>query len=203
MSFNTWVLLLITSMGISLVPGPNALLALTHGALHGRQWALFTIAGGLLGFVIVIGLCVFGIGALLQSSVFWFTVLKWVGGIYIAWLGIKLWLSPPIVLEVTEGTNRATNGKLFRQGFLSAVTNPKALLLYTAMLPQFIDPNGNIFVQFVIIAITYSVTEFAAEYMCVYAANRIRPWLSRVGKRFNQAFGGLFVVIGAALPLRT
>lgn len=77
MSFDTWLLLLITSVGISLVPGPNALLVLTHGALHGRQKALFTILGGLLGFAIVIGLCVFGIGALLKSSVFWF------GGLFV------------------------------------------------------------------------------------------------------------------------
>lgn len=203
MSFDTWLLLLITSLGISLVPGPNALLVLTHGALHGRQKALFTIMGGLLGFVIVIGLCVYGIGAILKSSVFWFAVLKWVGGLYIIWLGIKLWLSPPIVLEGAQLKGQTASSKLFRQGALSAITNPKSLLLFMAMLPQFINPDGNMFMQFLIIAITYSFTEFAAEYMFVYAASHIRPWLARVGKRFNQGFGGLFVVIGAALPLRS
>lgn len=151
----------------------------------------------------VIGLCVYGIGAILKSSVFWFTVLKWAGGLYIIWLGIKLWLSPPIVLEEAQVMGQTASSKLFRQGALSAMTNPKSLLLFMAMLPQFINPNGNMFMQFLIIAITYSVTEFAAEYMCVYAASHIRPWLARVGKRFNQGFGGLFVVIGAALPLRS
>lgn len=75
---------LLTSIGMSLSPGPNGLLALTHGALHGSRKTLFTIAGSLLGFVTVIALCMFGIGALIQASVVWLTALKWVGGLYLA-----------------------------------------------------------------------------------------------------------------------
>ncbi|MDU0960100.1 MAG: LysE family translocator, partial [Bradyrhizobium sp.] len=60
MALNTWLLFLVTSVGISLTPGPNGLLALTHGALHGGRKTLFTIAGGLIGFVLVIALCMFG-----------------------------------------------------------------------------------------------------------------------------------------------
>ena len=84
MALDTWLLFLAASIGISLTPGPNGLLALTHGALHGSRRTLFTIAGGVLGFVAVIALCMFGIGALVKSSIVWLTVLKWVGGLYLA-----------------------------------------------------------------------------------------------------------------------
>ena len=72
---HTWLVYFLAALGLSLSPGPNGLLALTHGALHGRRKALFTIFGGALGFVTVIGLSLFGIGALLQASLTWLTVL--------------------------------------------------------------------------------------------------------------------------------
>src|SRR6478672_2606024 len=107
MDFNTWLIYLAASIGLSLSPGPNGLLALTHGALHGRRKALFTISGGVLGFVILIALSMFGIGALLQASIVWLTVLKWVGGAYLIWLGIQVWRSPPMdVAAAAQGNAR-------------------------------------------------------------------------------------------------
>ncbi|HEY9023020.1 MAG TPA: LysE family translocator [Burkholderiaceae bacterium] len=203
MALDTWLLFLAASIGISLTPGPNGLLALTHGALHGSRRTLFTIAGGVLGFVVVIALCMFGIGALVKSSVVWLTVLKWVGGAYLAWLGIKLWRSPPVAVEMQSGGVQASNPSLFRQGLLAAATNPKALLFFSAFLPQFIDPQRSLQVQLVVVAGTFAVTEFLTEYALASTAHRIRPWLARVGHRFNKACGGMFVAIGAALPLRT
>ncbi len=73
MALDTWLLFFLTSVGMSLSRGPNGLLALTHGALHGSRKTLFTIAGGLAGFTTVIALCLSGIGALLQSSARWLT----------------------------------------------------------------------------------------------------------------------------------
>ena len=96
MSLHVWLIYLLAATGLSLSPGPNTLLALTHGALHGRRKALCTIFGGVLGFVVVIALSLFGIGALLQASVAWLTAMKWLGGAYLVWLGIQVWRSPPI-----------------------------------------------------------------------------------------------------------
>jgi threonine/homoserine/homoserine lactone efflux protein len=81
MDLQTWLLYLLAAISLSLSPGPNGPLALTHGALHGRRLASFTIAGGALGFVILIALSMFGIGALLQCSIFWLTALEWLGGV--------------------------------------------------------------------------------------------------------------------------
>jgi len=201
-AWHTWLIYLLASVGLSLSPGPNGLLALTHGALHGRRRALFTIAGGALGFAAIIALSMFGIGALLQSSLAWLAVLKWAGGAYLVWLGIQVWRAPPIVPDAAA-PRRSSAAVLFRQGLLSAVTNPKALLFFTAFLPQFIDPARSLPLQFALMAGTFVATEFLTEYLLASAAHRISPWLARVGRRFNRVCGGLFVAIGVALPLRS
>ena len=202
MQLETWLLYTLAAIGLSLSPGPNSLLAMTHGALHGTRMALFTVAGGVIGFTLVIALSMFGIAALLQSSVVWLTVLKWVGGAYLVWLGIQLWRSPPLDLRVAAAPVRPNGAALFGQGALSATTNPKVILFFAAFLPQFIDPARSLFVQFLVMAATFAVTEVATEVGLASTAHRIRPWLARVGKRFNQACGGVFIAIGAALPLR-
>lgn len=204
MALNTWLLYLLAATGLSLSPGPNGLLALTHGALHGPRRTLYTITGGALGFTAVIALSLFGIGALLQTSLVWLTVLKWLGGAYLFWLGVQVWRSPPIGLDVDpQARGPAVGGvSLFRQGLLSAMTNPKGLLFFAAFLPQFVDPARSLLLQFAIMAGTFAAVEFLTELLLAGMAHRISPWLRRVGRRFNQACGGLFMAIGAALPLR-
>ena len=144
----------------------------------------------------------FGIGALLQSSIAWLAVLKWLGGAYLVYLGVQVWRSPPIDLEPRQAARAASSLELFRQGALSAVTNPKGLLFFAAFLPQFVDPSRSLLVQFVVMAGTFALVEIATELALASAAHRLRPWLRRVGKQFNRACGGTFVAIGAALPLR-
>ncbi len=204
MAWDTWLIYLLAAIGLSLSPGPNGLLALTHGALHGRNRALFTISGGVLGFVLLIGLSMFGIGALLQASVTWLTVLKWAGGAYLVWLGIQVWRSPPIGVDLdATGSTRRSGASMFSQGLLSALTNPKALLFFAAFLPQFIDPARSLLTQFLVMAGTFAATELLTEWLIASFAQRLRPWLRRVGQRFNQVCGGMFMAIGVALPLRS
>lgn len=202
MDFDTWLIYLLAATGLSLSPGPNGLLALTHGALHGRRKALYTIFGGAVGFTAVIALSMFGIGALLKASLTWLTVMKWVGGAYLVWLGIQVWRSPPIGIEVRGSAEPRAGWGLFQQGALSALTNPKGILFFAAFLPQFIDPARSLLVQFLVMAGTFAAIEIATEVFIASMAHRISPWLRRVGRRFNQACGGLFIAIGAALPLR-
>lgn len=202
MNLDTWLVYLLAAIGLSLSPGPNGLLALTHGALHGPRKTLFTILGGSLGFIAVVALSMFGIGALLQTSLLWLTVMKWVGGAYLVWLGFQVWRSPPIGLPVQAAAAPRAGASLFRQGLLSAVTNPKGLLFFAAFLPQFIDPARSLFLQFVVMAGTFALIEIVTELFIAHMAHRISPWLERVGRRFNQACGGVFIAIGVVLPLR-
>lgn len=203
MDLTTWLLYLAAAIGLSMSPGPNGLLALTHGALYGRRRTMNTILGGAVGFVVLIGLSMFGIGALLQSSVVWLTILKWVGGAYLIFLGVQVWRSPPINLEPGQAVQVTTSMELFRQGALSAVTNPKGLLFFAAFLPQFVDPSRSLLVQFAVMAGTFALVEIVTEFALASAAHRLSPWLRRVGKQFNRACGGAFIAIGAALPLRS
>src|SRR5689334_9564804 len=189
MNLNIWLIYLLAAMGLSLSPGPNGLLALTHGALHGWRKALYTIFGGALGFIAIVALSMFGIGALLKA--------------YLVWLGIQVWRSPPIGIEVRGVAQPRAGWSLFRQGALSALTNPKGLLFFAAFLPQFIDPARSLLVQFVIMAGTFAVIEIATEAVIASMAHRISPWLRRAGQRFNRACGGVFMAIGIALPLRS
>jgi homoserine/homoserine lactone efflux protein len=202
MDLHIWLIYLLAATGLSLSPGPNGLLALTHGALHGRRKALYTIFGGAFGFVTVIALSMFGIGALLKASLAWLTVMKWAGGAYLVWLGIQVWRSPPIGIEIRGTAEPRAGWSMFRQGALSALTNPKGLLFFAAFLPQFIDPARSLLIQFVIMAATFAAIEIVTEAFIASMAHRISPWLRRVGRRFNQACGGVFMLIGAALPLR-
>jgi len=201
MQFDTWLLYLLTCCGIAVVPGPNALLVLTHGALHGNRKTLFTISGGVIGFVGMIALCVFGLAALLKTSILWLTALKIVGGLYLVWLGINLWRSEPVAVQLGD-LSRSSGWSLFRQGLLSAISNPKALLLFTAFITPFIDPQRNLMLQAGVLALTYAVVEFTVEFGVASAANRVRPWLARAGRRFNRVCGGFFVAFGALLPIR-
>lgn len=201
MALHTWLIYLVAAVGLSLTPGPNSLLALTHGALHGHRRTLFTVAGGALGFVLVIALSMLGIGALLQASASALLVLKWVGGAYLVWLGIQLWRAPPLQLNAVVGTPFPRRSQLFRQGLFAAVSNPKALLFYGAFLPQFLDPARSLWLQFVVMAGTFGLIECVVEVLLARLAHRIRPVLERFGQRFNRVCGGAFAAMGVALPL--
>jgi homoserine/homoserine lactone efflux protein len=202
MSLNTWLLYLVAAFGLSITPGPNSLLVLTHGALHGHRKTLFTVAGGATGFVALIALSMLGIGALLKASVHALLVLKLVGGAYLVWLGIQLWRAPPIHLRPEAGQAMRTRGStMFRQGLLTAVSNPKALLFYGAFLPQFIDLARDLLTQFIIMATVFVAVEILVEYLLALLAHRVRPWLERAGRNFNRVCGGMFAAMGVALPL--
>jgi homoserine/homoserine lactone efflux protein len=201
MALHTWLIYLAAVIGLSLTPGPNGLLALTHGALYGHRKTLFTIAGGVTGFVVLVALSMLGIGALLQASSNALTVFKWAGGAYLVWMGIQLWRRGDWTVGPTGQAPQIGGPAMFRQGLLSALSNPKVLLFYGAFLPQFIEPQSPLLPQFVIMAATFSATEFLVEYLFARLAHVIRPKLERNGRRVNKIFGGLFAVMGVSLPL--
>ena len=202
MTWQTWSLYALAAIGLSLTPGPNGLLALTHGALHGTKKTLATIAGGSLGFGLIIGLSMFGIGALLTKWVGLLVIMKWLGGAYLVWLGIQLIRSEPINISRSKNTDSAGFRTLFGQGLISAVSNPKGILFFVAFLPQFVNPRESLFTQFLLMAMTFIVIEFAYEFTVALLADRIKPLLVRAGKNFNRVFGGVFIAIGVLLPLR-
>jgi threonine/homoserine/homoserine lactone efflux protein len=202
MELTNWLIYFVAVLGLTLTPGPNGLLALTHGAIYGSKKTIATILGGSVGFATVIGLSMFGIGALLAASAQLLIVMKFLGGAYLIWLGIQVWRSPSLGEASPKALSDVSSVSLFRQGALAALTNPKGILFFVAFLPQFIDPAISLITQFVVMAATFVVIEFIYEYVVASAANRIKPWLARFGKNVNRVFGGIFMAIGIALPLR-
>lgn len=201
MEFGTWLLYFLAAIGLSLTPGPNGLLALTHGALYGSRRTIATILGGSMGFGLVIAASLFGIGAILAANADLLTTLKWVGGAYLIFLGVQIWRSEPIGESVPKKSSGSAKS-LFSQGLLSAVSNPKGILFFVAFLPQFVDPNRSLWVQFLVMAGTFLLIEFIYEYAVAAFASKVQPFLKRAGKNFNRFFGSVFAVLGILLPLR-
>jgi len=163
---------------------------------------VFTIAGGALGFTAVIALSLFGIGALLAASAELLIVLKWIGGAYLVFLGIQVWRSPTIGSVPSSGRTVVTRTKVFRQGLLAAVSNPKGILFFVAFLPQFLVTDSPLLIQFAIMTLTFVGIEIITETVIALGSEKVQPFLAKFGKRVNQTFGGIFVTIGIALPLR-
>jgi threonine/homoserine/homoserine lactone efflux protein len=202
MSVELWLVYLVAAIGLSLTPGPNGLLTLTHGACFGLRPTIFTVLGGGLGFFVLIAASLAGMGALLAASEHAFTIAKWIGAGYLVYLGIRVWRSP--APGITPGTQtaqpqQANRLRMFNQGFLVAVSNPKGVIFFAAFLPQFIDPRDSFVVQLLIFGGTFVVVEVSYELLLAGMAQRIAPWLARHGRWFNRATGGTFIGVGALL----
>jgi threonine/homoserine/homoserine lactone efflux protein len=202
MDLDNWLIYAVAAIGLSLTPGPNGLLVLTHGAIYGRRRTVNTILGGSVGFVVIIGLSIFGIGALLAASSELLVWLKFVGGAYLIWLGIRTWRSPSLASVELGDSKSVSNWGMFSQGALSALTNPKGILFFVAFLPQFIDPGQSLLLQFVIMAATFAVIEFIYEWGVAALASKVQGFLAKAGRTFNRVTGGIFMAIGVLLPLR-
>lgn len=202
MSFEIWLVYFAAAIGLSLTPGPNGLLSLTHGVQHGFRKTIFTVLGGGLGFLVLIAASLAGLGALLAASEQAFTLAKWVGAAYLVYLGIRLWRAPPTLVraEAADGAGRTESGaSLFKQGFLVAASNPKALIFFAAFLPQFMVPGTGFLANLAIFGGTFVLVEILYELMLAFAAQKIAPWLSRHARTFNRITGGMFVGIGGLL----
>jgi len=161
---------LVSFIGIA-TPGPTVLLALTNGSRFGVRRALVGMIGAVLSDFVLIGAVALGLGALLAASEFWFSVVKWIGAGYLAFLGIMLLRSKGSLNETLHGT--AQNGlgsprSIFLKSFLVAVTNPKGYLFFSAFLPQFIAPAEPQVAQYAVLALVFAMIDFLV--MFGYAA---------------------------------
>jgi threonine/homoserine/homoserine lactone efflux protein len=204
MSLELWLVYLAAAIGLSLTPGPNGLLVLTHGARFGLRHAAWTVLGGALGFLLLIAASLAGMGALLATSETAFAAAKWAGGAYLVYLGVRLWRAPAPVLAARDSAGPDMRGaarpaRLFGDGLFVAISNPKALLFFAAFLPQFMVPGASFAAQLLLLGGTFVLVEVVYELLLAGLAGRIAPWLGRHGRTFNRATGGTFIGIGAAL----
>lgn len=202
MSPELWLVYFVAAIGLSLTPGPNGLLSLTHGACFGFRPTIYTVVGGALGFFLLIAISLAGMGTLLTASERAFTAAKWIGAAYLVYLGIRVWRAPAPALALgtrEAGWGEARSLRMFTQGFLVSVSNPKALIFFAAFLPQFMTPGVSYSVQLAVFGGTFVVVEIIYELFLAVMAQRVAPWLARHGRWFNRVAGVTFVGIGAAL----
>ncbi|MBR0554624.1 LysE family translocator [Ciceribacter sp. L1K23] len=168
------LLFLPAAMIVAASPGANNLLSFANGSRHGFGPSVIALLGRGLAFATMIALVVVGLGALLQASELAFQIVKWAGVAYLAYLGFKMIVHadpPPVEASVETRSAYA----LARREFLVAMTNPKAVLLFTAFVPQFVSPGGggSVTTQLVVLGAIYIAVEFFAAIGWILAGSAI------------------------------
>jgi threonine/homoserine/homoserine lactone efflux protein len=188
-----------------ITPGPDVMLALANGSRYGVRRACAGMIGVLPSDLFLIVAVAFGLGALLAASEFWFSMLKYIGAAYLAYLGVKMIGNAGSMREIISKQNVAETGmpvSIGLKSFWVAATNPKAYLFFSALLPLFIDTHAPLMLQYLILALFFSLTEFAI--MLAYAvvgARAIRYLKSSGVAWLERACGGALLAMAASLAL--
>jgi threonine/homoserine/homoserine lactone efflux protein len=185
---------------LCLVPGPAVLFVMGQGLVQGPRPALAAAGGILSANTLYFAVSATGLGALLLASYEVFFAIKWLGVAYLVWLGVRALLSRPETLAI-ERARPASSWRVLRRGFLVQAANPKTILFFGALLPQFVDPAGNVAGQMLVLGVTSVVVEFAV--LAVYGglAGRLRRFATRpaVALWFERISGGLLIAAGVGM----
>jgi len=199
MPLELWLAYVATSVVVLVIPGPTILLVLSYSISQGRSATLPLVAGVALGDSVAITLSLIGLGTLLVTSAFLFTVIKWLGGLYLIYLGIKLLrgAGKPLALESDEVTVSSPR-KLFGNAFIVTALNPKSIVFFIALLPQFISPSHPAGAQLWILGVTFVVlaTIGAASYALFATSLRHLLASPRAQKTYGYVGGGLLCTAG-------
>jgi threonine/homoserine/homoserine lactone efflux protein len=179
-------------------PGPAVLLVVSQSMQRGLRPSLRGALGILTGNAIYFALSAAGLGAILIASRTLFEVLRWFGAGYLVVIGARMILRPASASNAPP-TRRALG--TFAQGLLTQLANPKAIVFFTALLPQFIDPHGPVTLQFVILGILSTVIEFPVLATYAFAADRGRAAYSRHAPLIERLAGACLIAAGAKLAM--
>ena len=199
MILSVWLGFLLATILIAVSPGPGAAVTMSSGLRYGYASALRTILGLESALLLQLAIVAIGLGALLTASVVAFDIVKLFGAAYLIWLGIQKWRAAPE--EIDPNQVHSTKKKLFFEGLLVNLTNPKAIVFIAALTPQFIDPARPQAPQFLIMAATMCSVDTIVMSGYALLATRLRRWLhgARALRAQNRFFGGVFVGAGLLL----
>lgn len=185
-------------------PGPSMLLAINHGACHGIKKTIYSGLGNSIGNLLMALVSIAGLGALLLASGILFNAIKWIGILYLIYIGLKLILNPvkidtPDKNNFSQGTK--TLQRLFMDGFVIAIGNPKGILFFTALFPQFINIESATGVSFGIVFITLGIIAFGCYMLYASLGSRINKLLHLYSfrKMYNRISGTIFIGAGIAM----
>ena len=202
MSWGVWALFAVTETALCFTPGPAVLLVLSQGLARGTASSVWSNLGILAGNTMYFVLSGTGLGAALLASYELFSVIRWVGAAYLVWLGIAAFVGRSLVFSVSRSPAvPARRGRIFVNGFVLQASNPKALVFFTALLPQFIDPHGSVLTQVTILAVTSVLIEFCVLLAYGALAGRFtelakRPRFARLANRIAGS-----MLIGAGIGM--
>ena len=188
----------------TITPGPSMLLAINHGVNHGFFRTIYSCTGNILGNLLMALASIVGLGAVLTASGVVFNIIRWIGIIYLIFIGIKLMVEP--VKAVRAGNGRhvfKNNHRLFIDGFLVAIGNPKGILFFTALFPQFINVGNAKTVEFAVLLLTLCIV--ASGCYMLYAIFGVKLnglfQLYSFRKLFNRITGSIFIGTGLTLAV--
>jgi homoserine/homoserine lactone efflux protein len=199
MTLTTWWIFVCTETVLCLMPGPAVMFVLSSALKAGARKSVFSNLGILTANTVYFAVSATGIGALLLSSKL-FLAVKWIGAAYLVILGLRLLFDHN---HAVKGLKTPLNDlkwhHLFFNGFTLQMSNPKAILFFSALLPQFLNPHTSVVPQIVILGATSVIIEFSILLGYGIAGSAITP---RYARWTNRVAGGLLIGAGAGLATR-
>ncbi|WP_030171198.1 LysE family translocator [Spirillospora albida] len=193
---------------IIVIPGPNVLFVVGRALAHGRRTALAGVLGGVLASVVLTAAVAFGVGAVVERSVIVFTTLKIAGALFIVYLGVQAVRHRGSLRDAVGGIDGGETrgaGRDLLQGFLVGVTNPKTIVFFAAVLPQFVERgNGHVPLQMVVFGLIFGLLALLSDGLWGLAAGTARAWFARSPRRLAAigGTGGLMMIgLGVSIAL--
>ena len=199
MSIETWLAFVAASMILTMTPGPSILLGVVHSINYGVKRTVATALGDISANFLQMMLVAAGLGVIIASSALAFQVIKWFGVLTLIYMGIKMFLSKPPIVNTQENQADASPKNLFINGFLVAAGNPKAIVFFTAFFPQFIDPSQPLIYQMAILCPTMAILDFTWVMLYAASAKRFLGFLKAKPLFLNRVGGS--ALLGASAYL--
>ncbi len=206
MSFNFILLFSMTVFVASIIPGPSMFLALTHGMQYGAKRTMASAMGNVTVTLIQASVSIAGLGTILIASETTFQLIKWAGAAYLIYMGISMLCSSKMSLSPSESnhTNQLNSlRRMYLQSAFVTAGNPKAIVFFTAVFPQFIDPNAAYLSQFCILLSICAFIAFNCFMIYAIGGQKIVSLFSKatVGKYIKRVIGGTFIGAGIGLAV--
>jgi len=204
-TWSNWLVFCGVSLFMAFTPGPAVLLAVSNSVSVGPRRAMWGSLGNAVGVFLVSAVAMAGLGVVLSSSATAFMVLKLAGAAYLVYLGIRQWRSGANAFADTRGPDEAAlppaTLRLFGHGLTVAVTNPKSILFFSALFPQFLTPGAPVAEQFFVLTATFAVFTVLSHAFYVLLARGMKHSFSdlRRVRLFNRIAGAAFVLLGLGL----
>ncbi len=202
MTWQIWLLFVATEAVLSLTPGPAVLYVLSQAIKAGPGKSVWASWGILTANAMYFALSATSLGAVIVASYKLFFLIKWAGAAYLVYLGIRSFFGKSSVMALPAAGNDARSGpRILRDGFFLQAANPKALLFFTAILPQFINPHSNVALQILLLGISSMLVEFAILFTYGQLAGRALATARnpRFEKLTNRIAGSLLIGAGVGL----